>query len=423
MQTSIAIDHKPAQDGRHLVRMLLKLAGTPPENGARTPLNLSIVLDRSGSMAGDRLDAAKQAAAQLVRRLWPEDIVSVVSYDDAVTTVAPPASGEGQADLSARIAAIGAGGSTNLSGGWLRGRELVATNVGAGRHSRVLLLTDGQANVGITDHATLAGLCSKARTDGITTTAIGFGMGYDEQLLRAMADAGGGAMYYIEHADQAVAIFAEELSDLLATTAQNVTVTVRPGDGVELAAVHHGYTRVPDGDALRLEIGDLYAREPRTLLAEFLVAPGTAAADGANAAPFVTLVVRGVVISGSDVSTETVTLPVRFDAAGEPRVDAEIEREALITAAAAVREAALEDRLRGDLAGAAARLSALAERLRASGLDDAQILEEIQDLSMSSQLYASGMVAEEDVKYAAQRAYETRRGRSAKSDLISRNRR
>lgn len=119
------------------------MIGKPAEGAEHIPLNLSMVLDRSGSMGGPPLEHAKEAAELLVRRLWPEDVVSVVANDDEVSTVAEPATGREQNDIVDRIRAIHAGGMTNLSGGWLRGRELVAGGRLDGGANRLLLLTDG----------------------------------------------------------------------------------------------------------------------------------------------------------------------------------------------------------------------------------------------------------------------------------------
>ena len=127
MKPTVLLDYEfaVARSG-YVVRALLKLEGRAPAAQGRVPLNLSLALDRSGSMAGGKLEAALEAAALLVRRVRPEDVVSVVAYDDTVQTVALPATGEEQADLARRVGAIEIGGSTNLSGGWLRGRELAA---------------------------------------------------------------------------------------------------------------------------------------------------------------------------------------------------------------------------------------------------------------------------------------------------------
>ena len=120
MKTSVVPDHQLATERMgYVVRALLKFEGDAGENDSKAPLNLSLVLDRSGSMSGAKLRYARKAAAFLVRRLRPEDVVSVVAYDDAVTTVSEPATGGQQAGLAAEIEAIRTGGSTNLSGGWL----------------------------------------------------------------------------------------------------------------------------------------------------------------------------------------------------------------------------------------------------------------------------------------------------------------
>jgi Ca-activated chloride channel family protein len=198
VKPTVLLDYEFAVSANaYTVRALLKLEGKVPEHTERTPLNLSLVLDRSGSMPGDKLLQARRAAALLVRRLDPEDLVSVVAFDDEVDTVAPPATGAAQADLGQRIEAIEPGGSTNLSGGWLRGRDFVTAGKLDGGVIRVLLLTDGQANAGITDHPSLVGLCRAGRERGITTTTIGFGEDYDEHLLREMAD--GGVQLHLLH--------------------------------------------------------------------------------------------------------------------------------------------------------------------------------------------------------------------------------
>jgi hypothetical protein len=150
MKTSLFLEHETDAAGI-TVRALLRVAGDPPPAEGRIPLNLSLVLDRSGSMTGEPLEAAKDAARHLLRRLRPEDTASVVAFGSDVTTVAEPATGEDQAHLPAQIRAIETEGMTNLSGGWLRGRELVAQHLEEDGVNRVILLTDGHANEGVTD--------------------------------------------------------------------------------------------------------------------------------------------------------------------------------------------------------------------------------------------------------------------------------
>jgi Ca-activated chloride channel homolog len=419
MKTSILLDHEPVTGGR-VVRALLRLETDAPTRAERLPLNLSLVLDRSGSMHGEKLDAARRAAALLVRRLAPTDVVSVVAYDDVVQTVAAPATGSVQAQLPKVIESIESGGSTNLSGGWLRGRELVAEKLLERGVNRVLLLTDGLANVGLQDPQQLTRLAGGGKQAGVTTTTIGFGEDYDEGLLRAMADAGGGNMYYIEHADQAAAIFADELQGLLDLGAQNVAVIVTPGDAAALTAVHHDYPSAQTPAGLRLELGDIYAREPKPLLVELLVRD-----DVDPEVLVVTFTISGdVVLADGGVERRVITLPVTVAASEGARVEPEVRREMLLLAAARARREALERQADGDYAAAATALRSARGSLRESDIfgADAELQEEAADLDVMAASFDVQQVTAADEKYLYQRAYTSTSGRRKKADLIRRTR-
>ena len=417
MKTTILLDHEVPGDGRHIVRALLRVEGDAPAADGRSPLALSLVLDRSGSMHGEKLEAARQAAAHLVRRLRPEDVVSVVAYDDQVVTVAEPAAGAAQADLPQRIEHIDSGGSTNLSGGWLRGRELVQQSRHVQGAHRILLLTDGLANVGITDRPTLVGLCTQARESGIMTTTIGFGADYDEHLLRAMAEAGGGNLYYIERPDQAAAIFADEAIDLLSLSAQNLAVTIEPAAAATLVAVHHAYPRQTIGNRLRLEIGDLYAREPRSVLIEFAVHAESVTADRVRLGD---VVVSAQVVTTAGVEQREIRLPITISLAAGPHADADVRREMLYLDAAKAREEALEHQQRGDFHAAGQVLRSAVNDLAAAPYADEDLQEEAADLAALSSRFELGSADAADAKYMYQRAHDARRARTSKKDLISR---
>lgn len=236
--------------------------------------------------------------------------MSLVAFDTYVETLADPATGEEQQDLIHLIDEIYAGSATNLSGGWLKGREHVDAHRQKGAVNRVLLMTDGQANQGITDAAKLSGICRSAAENGVTTTTIGFGEGFREQLLQAMADAGGGATYYIEETDQAHGVFEEELEGLLSVCAQNLAVQLRPTQGNEFVQVWHGYPSETEEDLLTLTIGDLYAREPRLVLAEFLLKPAEDGKEQEEVEIATYTVTADVVTPKGDVEKHTVTLPL-----------------------------------------------------------------------------------------------------------------
>jgi len=419
MKTTLLLDHDaPANDGSLMVRALLTIEGETPPEHRRVPLNLALVLDRSGSMRGEPIEAAREAAASLVRRVWPQDRVGVVAFGSEVEVVAPMLQGRESALLSQHIMGIHIEGSTNLSGGWLKGRELVSGVAGEGAVNRVILLTDGLATDGITDRGTLAGLARSAAEAGVTTTTVGFGAGYDEALLRTMADAGRGNNYYVESPDQAAGIFEEELDGLLSVAAQNVSVELRGGTDATLVGIRHSYPRLPSASGLRVAMGDLYARESLTLLAEFRV-EGPAGADELDLG---TLVVHADVLTdGGGVEHREVTCQVRMTGAEGPVVVQEVRREILLVETARARDAALNLERRGAYAEAAEHLRRAASAILEQGFStDERLGDEARDLERMALRVERGAVREMDRKYMYQRSHEAARGKKMGFSKLSR---
>jgi Ca-activated chloride channel family protein len=235
-------------------------------NPQRRPLNVALVLDRSGSMAGVPLRYAQQAAANFVDRLQPEDRLSIVVYDDQVDTLLDAQLVTDKEAIKRIISGIRAGGLTNLSGGWLRGCELVAKHQGEQQVNRVLLLTDGQANAGITQSKVLISTAAKKGEEGISTTTLGFGEHFEEDLLIGMARAAGGNFYFIQSPDDAAEVFAAELDSLKAVAAQNLTVTLKPLGAVQVTDVLSlARTEPQAGGELLLRLGDVYENEDKLL--------------------------------------------------------------------------------------------------------------------------------------------------------------
>jgi Ca-activated chloride channel family protein len=210
------------------VSVLVELTApsAPAVTGARPARTLQVVLDRSGSMAGGRLDGAITALLGLVDRLDPTDNFGVVTFDDRVELTAPAGGLTDKTSVKRALASITPRGSTDLSAGYLRGIQ-EARRVAGPAGATVLLITDGHANAGVTDPVQLSSVAAEAHRHGLITSTLGYGLGYDERLLAAIARGGAGTELFAEEPDTAVAMIAGEVEGLLAQTAQAASVLVR----------------------------------------------------------------------------------------------------------------------------------------------------------------------------------------------------
>ncbi len=253
------------------VSVMIEL-GAPPMAGdePRPPAAVQLVLDRSGSMEGDRLVAAKQALVRLVDRLGPADRFGVVAFDDEVRVVVPAGDLADKPAVQQAIAGVYSGGATNLSGGLLRGLQ-EARRVAGESGSTLLLVSDGHANCGVTDPGTLASVAAGAREHGITTSTVGIGLGYDELLLAELARGGQGNHVFAEHGDGAAAAVAGEIEGLLSKTVQAASLLIRPEAAVETVTVWNDLPAEGLQDAIMVELGDLWAGEERRLVLTFAV--------------------------------------------------------------------------------------------------------------------------------------------------------
>ncbi len=204
----------------------------PDVHFLRPPVNLAIVLDRSGSMAAERkMEHAREAAAFAITQLLPTDRVSVTIYDEMIETIAPSALVVDKPGLLARIRAIVPRGSTDLHKGWAAGAEQVIQHVNWDGLNRVLLLSDGQANIGLTEPKAIGAEVRAMAGNRVSTSAMGVGKDYNEDLMEAIADAGDGNYYYVESALQLADIFQTELQGLMATSGRDVGLTITPARG------------------------------------------------------------------------------------------------------------------------------------------------------------------------------------------------
>ena len=245
----------------------------------RPPVDVALVLDRSGSMDGTKIRMAQQAVSHALRLLAARDHFALVVYDDTVDVVQPrtAATAEAVAVALRRLAEVDARGSTNLADGWCSGaaelrRAVVAPAAAAiaegssGGVRRVLLLTDGLANQGVTDHDVLADMAAQFRQEGIGTSTFGVGADFDETLLVRLARQGGGHFYYIESPAQLPDLLTSELGEALDVVARDVVFEIVAPAGVHVTLLHDvPATRLGTG-GLQVRVGDRVADQERHLL-------------------------------------------------------------------------------------------------------------------------------------------------------------
>jgi Ca-activated chloride channel homolog len=266
-----------------LVRVIAGADGQTEDSRA-APLDVAFVLDRSGSMRGGKLEFAKEGVDLAVARLRDADRAALVVYDDQVDTVQAlqPATPRLKASLRLALHGIDPGGSTFLSGGWVAGCHQIAEALPvagaddrATRIRRVILLTDGLANTGILDPGELARHAGALRRRGIATTTLGVGQDFNEGLLSAVAEAGGGNFQYVADPQGLRAFFAHELQELFNVAATDfiVTLVTPPGLHAELVSAFPVETR---GSAVDVAIGDLPAGDEIDLVLTLRVQHGVA---------------------------------------------------------------------------------------------------------------------------------------------------
>jgi Ca-activated chloride channel family protein len=274
-QVDVALEMRPERrlirQGSHRhVDFQVRVSGGAPV--ARPPLAIALVLDRSGSMHGDKIDTARRAALAVLERLEDSDRVAAVVFDDRIDVLQSGASAtrEVKARLRAELGTVQARGSTALHEGWLTGCRVIAPDTTTGTVTRCFLLTDGLANVGLTDAEQIASEAAGVREHaGVGTSTFGIGGDYDESLLGPLAVAGGGQFHHLRTPDEIARTFLGELGELLAVSASNVRLEIKatPGTGAEVVSLY--WSQATRASSWTISLGDLLASEERHVLVRF----------------------------------------------------------------------------------------------------------------------------------------------------------
>ncbi len=366
MQPNIRFDHTVvALQVEGTVHVMVELTAPEAPATQRLPIDAVVVIDRSGSMSGQPLESVIEATCGLLRVAGSDDRIGVVSFDSEVRVELPL--DHHDADRAAMVLRqIEPGGSTNLSGGWLKALEVLNEQARPGALTRIVLLTDGQANHGIIDQDRLATMAGAAAGNGVGTSCIGFGADYSEGLLAAMANAGRGNDYWCAGPDQAAAVFTSEFEGLASVVAQNVSVELRPGaDVVELLVLNEfPITSVAGG--MQVALGDAYGGERRRVVAMLRLAPRPEAGpiDAGE------VIIRWASV-GDDTSLHAVTIPLTVAAGENPdTADAEVVEQVLVLRAAREQAEAHREIERGNYERAATLLGDAADKLGWSKLPE-----------------------------------------------------
>jgi Ca-activated chloride channel family protein len=426
LTSSLAVERSViVKGGTRPVYVLIRFAAPDLDLPAsrRPPLNLSLVLDRSGSMAEQgKIEYLRQAAKMAVSILADRDAISVVEFDDRITLMWPASHVHDQAKLQSEIDELSPRGSTNLAGGLQRG---IAEDQGARDTlhladttlNRVILLSDGLANTGETDHGAIARLASDARQGGVRVSTIGLGRDYDEDLMQAIAEAGGGKYYYVESPAQLARIFEEELKSAFATRARDVHLAFHGTSSVKSAELI-GFAS-SDGRDVSADWPDFYAGETRTVLLRLDVDAG---AQGPLDLGRFDIAWRDAQSGASGTLDLPISVTVGLDQAASDR---SLDKDVSVEAALAESESGLAANLKLVEAGrtdeARKANDALIANLKSQNaqLQDSRIARKIESMNVEQSQMAAAAAAPEAVvvtgylKASKQRLYQAKSGNRA----------
>lgn len=351
----------------------------------RAPVNLAFALDRSGSMGGEKMRLARRAVEEGIRRLDPRDRFAVVSYDDSIDVVveSTPASTEAKRNALAQVARIDARGSTNLAEGWLRGCDQVARHQRPDQVDRCLLLTDGLANVGITDRAELEKHAAEIAIRGIITSTFGVGIDFDEQMLDGIASNGRGNFRYVQEAVQIPDYITSEVGETLEIVARATTLEIETEPGVLIDPIGP-YRSHTSGTRTVVELGDLVSEQHLDIVLRLAFPHGQVGTT--------TRVV--LALHDRDGALDATPVEISWEYADHHRNDAqardrEVDRAVALQFTARARQDAVALNKAGRYGAAAERLASVGRRIRGYAGSDPELNRLAEELDQQQVAYAT----------------------------------
>ncbi len=260
-------------DGQVAVSLTLDAAQIPQSDHRPVEhADLVIVLDRSGSMEGQKLSDARLAVTQLIDRMTANDRLGIITYSNGVQMLSPLVGMDEnhRRQLKTVVSQVNADGGTNLGGGLKQGIRTLMQTPAEGRQRRVILISDGQANQGITDPRELGNMASGAAAQNFGVSTVGVGYDFNEMLMTTLADHGAGRYYFLEDPNRFALVFEKEFQDTRNVAASGVEIRVPLEKGIRLVNAGGYPIQVKDNHAV-IHPGDLLSGQQRNLFLTFQV--------------------------------------------------------------------------------------------------------------------------------------------------------
>ncbi|MEM6690387.1 MAG: VWA domain-containing protein [Planctomycetota bacterium] len=332
-----------------------------PRPNDRPPINVALVIDTSGSMKGEKIVQAREAAVQAIHRLEADDIVAVVNYDKDANVVVPATKATDVASITQPIETLQAGGNTALFAGVTKGAHEIRKFFDETRVNRVLLLSDGQANRGPSSPSELGRLGASLVKEGISVSTFGLGLGYNEDLMSELAFSGSGNHLFVESSNDLSETFANEFNDLMSVVAGDFEIELNVADGVRPVRVLNAEADI-EGQSVYLPLTQIYSKQKRYFVVELEVPSG----KKGETKDLLSVSASFMDLMQQSSSTLTSSIDVKFsDDADMVAKSCNLETLALCTVQIANERnrnaTALRDR--GDVDGARALLNKNAEQL------------------------------------------------------------
>ncbi|MCK4618933.1 MAG: VWA domain-containing protein [Desulfobacterales bacterium] len=382
----------PADETQNVIVKVTLDAPKPAETTSRPSVNLAIVLDRSGSMTGQKLERAKKAAIEALRRLGKQDVFSVIIYDHNVETIVPAQPAHNTEWIEAKIRQIQAGGNTALFGGVSQGASEIRKNIGGEYVHRIILLSDGIANVGPNTPEDLGRLGAALIKEAISVTTVGVGTDYNEDLMTRLSQNSDGNSYFVESSRDLPRIFAAELGDVLNVVAKKVHVIIECPEGISPVKIIGRDGRIK-GRSVELSMNQLYGGQKKYALVEIQLRGGKNGQE--------------MEIAKARISYDNPFTLKRETASGlvsaqfsddikkvEKSTNVEVKREYELNRNALEQERAIGFSDKGQIPSAVQTLKSSAEKLKDFGMkyDDRAVLEEAAEMeAQAERLEAEGM--------------------------------